>query len=241
MSEPASAPPETLTADELKARDLAMFERRLRLLEEATEIAMDRVRAFKPDAVAASEAPPPADPEKSFATASRNLRLCISLESTVHREMREVRAGIERGASEEAARIAHAAAIGRPVVSKHEAHQEQAHSRVFEVIESEAESEAEFVELLEALDERFEFDWAYRDCGDRPLRETVERLCKDLDMNPDMSRWDDGAEGWIKDGPPKRPAFSHFHKPSRIRLVDDGGGLLAPPDAQPLYNGPNLE
>ena len=74
---------------------------------------------------------------------------------------------------------------------------------------------------------------ACQDCGHRPLRETVERLCRDLGMEPDMSLWDDENEGWKKDKPPARRIWTPFNKPSRKPLMNACGEPLEPPDAPP--------
>jgi hypothetical protein len=48
----------------------------------------------------------------------------------------------------------------------------------------------------------------------------VERLCKDLMISPDWSRWD--GEGWIKqEGAPRRTRYSIFNQPSAVPLLDD--------------------
>ncbi len=62
------------------------------------------------------------------------------------------------------------------------------------VIYSESESETESSDLLDALEERLSDDIVYIDIEDQPLREAVERLCGDLGLKPDWSRWTD--DGW---------------------------------------------
>ncbi|HLZ84131.1 MAG TPA: hypothetical protein VKQ54_11245, partial [Caulobacteraceae bacterium] len=78
------------------------------------------------------------------------------------------------------------------------------------------ESESECSDLLDALAERLDDDVAYIDVEDEPLREVVERLCGDLGLKPDWSRW-------TKNGWPERPEdvfktrepWSPFNKVSR--------------------------
>jgi len=55
-------------------------------------------------------------------------------------------------------------------------------------------------------------------CAGRPLRETVERLCGDLALSPDWSRWD--GEGWMADDRPARSRFSPFNQPSSRPVLD---------------------
>jgi len=93
---------------------------------------------------------------------------------------------------------------------------------------AEAEGEFEDAEALgafmDAVEERLEHDEAYTNCELRPLRETVERLCKDMCVTPDWSRWD--GEGWSPDYVALRPPYSPFNRPSRRRLLDDEGKPL---------------
>ena len=73
---------------------------------------------------------------------------------------------------------------------------------------------------MEAMFERLDDDDVYAELEDRPLRETVERLCTDLGMSPDWSRW--SGDDWIDhDGPPKRLPWSVFNTPSRKSLFPD--------------------
>jgi hypothetical protein len=83
-------------------------------------------------------------------------------------------------------------------------------------IAREAESEADSCDLLDALEERLADDIAYVFVGDTPLRETVERLCKDLSLSPDWSGWSE--DGWPVTPPnafPPRERRSAFNRPSR--------------------------
>jgi hypothetical protein len=91
---------------------------------------------------------------------------------------------------------------------------------VAEAAEAEIPDVYEFAQRYDALRERLEEDSAYKDLSERPLREIVERLCKDLMITPDWSRWD--GEGWIrKEGAPKRTRYSIFNQSSAVPLLDD--------------------
>ena len=83
------------------------------------------------------------------------------------------------------------------------------------VIFSESESETECGDLLDALAERLSDDVAYIDVEDQPLREAVERLCGDLGLKPDWSRWT--KDGWpdLDDVFKTREPWSPFNKVSR--------------------------
>ena len=71
--------------------------------------------------------------------------------------------------------------------------------------------------VFAALDERLDEDDAYRDLERLPLRETVERLCADLQLTPDWSRWD--GEAWTPQEPFFRSKASIWRRPSRKPLL----------------------
>ena len=101
-----------------------------------------------------------------------------------------------------------------------EEHEERICELVAEAAEAEIADVYEFAQVYHALHERLDEDPAYEDCGQRPVREAVERLCKDLMLSPDWSRWD--GEAWIKEeGAPKRHRYSIFNQPSALPLLDD--------------------
>jgi hypothetical protein len=83
------------------------------------------------------------------------------------------------------------------------------------VIFSESESETESRDLLEALEERLNDDIVYIDVEDQPLREVVERLCGDLGLKPDWSRWTE--DGWPEPDEffKTREPWSAFNRVSR--------------------------
>jgi hypothetical protein len=215
-------------------------ERRLRLLEEMSEIGMELLRGLKPSAAADEAADEAADrvkgrdPADAFARLSRAIRLTLTLEAKTDTWLWDLRAGIARMREEEQTQAAKQAVIDS------EARTERLRNLVARVAEAEIPDIEDLNRLDEALEERLYEDEAYYDCTERPLRETVERLCKDLDLNPDWSRW--GDEGWIVDGPPARPLSSEFHHPSRKPLmVFDHPPPGAAPSPGRLQNGHQLE
>jgi len=218
MSKPA--PNESATAEEAPDPLIAEAERRLRLLKELTEIGMELARALKPRAEA-DEAASGKDPAAAFAPLSRAIRLTLALEARTDEELRDLKAGVVRAREEARAPMSEEVRKARKT---------RIEGLVADVITAEAEDAREFDSLYAALEERLEEDEAYEDCAERPLRETIERLCKDLMLTPDWRRWD--GDGWINDGPPTRPRFSPFHQPSHGPLLDDEGGLLEPTPAR---------
>jgi len=209
MSTPA--PDETAMAEETLDLSVARAERRLRLLEELSEIGMELARALKPGAdadkttagdIAAAEVPTK-DPAAVFAPLSRAIRLTLALEARTDQDLRDLKAGVSRERQEARAKAAE---------RNGEAREEKIRESVLKVAERECENLDALVDLEEALEERLDMDEAYFDRSLRPLRPTVERLCKDLGLTPDWSRW--AGEGWAYEETPTRPRFSPFHQPS---------------------------
>ena len=205
-------------------------ERRLALLEELAEIGMEIARSLKPGAEAEETQSPSREPAAAFAQVSRAIRLTLALEAKTEAALIDWRSGApdRREAAEAEAKACRAR------------RKDRIEHLVLTAVAAEALDDAEFGDLYEALDERLEWDEAYADCVDRPLRETVERLCRDLQLSPDWTRWED--EGWSEADPPARSRGSPFLQPSRKPLLDADGQPLAaasPPAAAPAP--PDLE
>jgi hypothetical protein len=208
---------------------VVLAEGRLLLLRELAEIGMKLVRGLEPG-----------DSADSFAPLSRAIRLTLTLEAKTDEALRDLKAGVVRKRKKERKRAArrHEAAAAKEA----EERAEKVRDLVAEAAEAEIPDAYEFAGRYFALRERLDEDTAYRDCGQRPLRETVERLCKDLMLSPDWSRWD--GEGWIKEeGAPKRTRYSIFNKPSAVPLLDDDDPeeSEAEPRPAPRQNGHQLE
>jgi len=207
------APDESALAEEAPDPAVARAERRLRLLQELSEIGMELARALKPGTEA--DETPGKDPAAAFAPLSRSIRLTLTLEAKTDEALRDLKAGVVRAREEERVQAAERARV---------ADEEAQHASwlkvwngVTTVVDAEIEDGDACDHLYEALWERLEDDEAYEDYAERPLRETVERLCKDLQLTPDWSRWD--GEGWEVGYKPLRPRCSPFNRPSpRILL-----------------------
>jgi hypothetical protein len=217
MSDPTSIPEDPAV---LRA------ERRLRLLEELSEIGMELARALRPGAGQAAPsgeetAVSQIDPADAFARISRAIRLTLALEAKTDADLRDLKAGVVKVREEARERAAKRADEERKHLFG------QIHLGIFRVAEAECPDAEAIHDLMEALEQRLDEDNAYANCEDRPLRETVERLCKDLCLNPDWSRWTD--EGWIADGPRGRPAWSPFNQSSPRPLNLDEPAPSKPP------------
>jgi hypothetical protein len=221
-------------ADEAPDPAVLRAERRLRVLEELTEICMEVARALGRDAAAARE--PAAedkrkarDPADSLNIIARAVRLTVALETKTDEYLRDLKAGVVRERAEEKVRAAERARVR--AAEEQEARVEWVRDLVLCVAETEVPDLDAFENVFEALDRELELDEVGFGYADRPLREWVERLCRDVGLHPDWSRWTD--EGWDLDDVPVRPGFDAF------RL--SGSRPQTSPPFQPLQNGHDLE
>ena len=243
-----AAPEPQGPADETPDPLVLLAESRLRLLRELAEIGMELARrSLNTGAPAAGDSITETgrskgrDPADAFAPLSRAIRLTLALEAKTAAELRDLKAGVVREREEERTRTAER----REAAAAKEARERAVKVRelVSEAAEFEIADVYEFAQVYHALHERLDEDPAYDGCGERPLRETVERLCKDLMLSPDWSRWDGG--GWIKEeGAPKRHRYSIFNQPSPRALLDDDD-IPDESEGEPgigrLQNGHDLE
>jgi hypothetical protein len=239
-----AAPAEALDPAVLRA------ERRLQVLEELTKIGLDLARGLHRQALAAADpvdptepaapdAPAPitpaGDPSVAFARISRAIRLTLALEARTDEALRALRAGV--AAEVEARRVAARNRAAAEAAAQSKARRATVENLVFEAAEREIEDDEALDGVIEALEERLEDDEAYQDLDRLPLRETVERLCADLELTPDWSRWD--GEAWAPDAPFSRPKASVWARPSRtpLRPLDESSR----PAGLPTLNARRLE
>jgi hypothetical protein len=102
----------------------------------------------------------------------------------------------------------------------------QVRELVRDVIDRETPDPEDNDTLVDALEERLLCDEAYDHIDELPARDIVERLCADLQLQPDWSRWT--GEGWTPAPPFHRPLCSHFRTPNRRPILYDL------PDPHPL-------
>jgi hypothetical protein len=205
-------------------------ERRLRLLEELSQIGMDLARTLHRRALAAADPAEPAapddcetsdspagsagDPSVAFARISRAIRLTLALEARTDEALRALRAGVV--AECQARRVEARNRAAAEATAQRAARSETVHRLVLEAAEREIDDDEALDGVLEALEERLDDDEAYQDLEQAPLRETVERLCADLQLTPDWSQWE--GEGWTPAPPFSRPKTSIWACPSRTPL-----------------------
>jgi len=217
---------------------VVLAESRIRMLRRLAEIGMELAERTLNTQVAPAKG---RDPAEFYAPISRAIRLTLALEAKTDEELRDLKAGVVRKRKKERKRAAkrHEAAAAKDAAER----AVKVRDLVAEAAEFEIADVYEFAHVYHALRERLDEDPAYDDCGVRPLREPVERLCEELMLSPDWSRWD--GEGWTREeGAPKRHRYSIFNQPSARALLDDDDipeGSEAERQPGPLENGHRLE
>lgn len=218
-------------------------EQRLRMLEKLAQLEMELAEALQRQAIAAANPTLPADPDADaepatgaapdtagelsagFARIARSLRLTLTLQARAEEQLRALRAGV--AADLEARRFTARKRALDEAAAQNRDRRDTVERLVWEAAEREVEDEEALKGVLEALEERLDDDGAYWNIGRLPLRETVERLCADLELNPDWSRWE--GEGWTPEPPFSRSRFSIWARPSRtpLRQHDESAPLIA--------------
>ena len=198
--------------DEAPDPSVLRIERRMGLLQEAQEIIMQSLRAVEPGgAIAETGLAKGKDPADAIAILTRALRLTVALEDKIDTRLSDLKAGIVREKKEER----RLEAEWRKFAAAQDAQEreEKVRDLVMEAADREIGDLEAYNELYEALEERLCIDEGYNDLLERPVGETVERLCKDLKLNFDQRLWD--GEKWIRPGGLRpRPLWSEFNQPS---------------------------
>jgi hypothetical protein len=206
--------------DPYAAEAIALAEWRLAMLKELTEIGMVLARDLGRQVAeppAPDKAAPRRDPADSFSRLSRAIRLTLNLHARIDAELAALHAGV---AIQVETRRKEAAARVRAAAEKTSADYRK---RIEEAVEFAVEAEIEDGEArfdcMWALEERLDHDEAYSDLESLTFTEAVQRLCVDLDLSPDWSRWTE--EGWPREPGQVRPPGSEFCKPSRKPILED--------------------
>jgi hypothetical protein len=203
---------------------IARAERRLRLLERLTEIGMALAEGLR-DQVMYPEAckTPVENPADAFARISRAVRLTIALEAKTDQALADLRAGVAR--EREDAKVRAVKTAREAAQKAREDREQRVTDLVLAVGEFEVADREEFHGLMDAVLERLGNDSAYVNIDGTPLREIVERLCKDLDLSPDWSHWT--GEGWDEHYTHDRDRWDPFNQPSR-KPIDPEFNSLKP-------------
>jgi hypothetical protein len=217
-----SLTPTDADADAVVQPAILRAEKRLRCLEEIADIGMEMIRALRPG-TAVAEVPEAScgsakrrDPVAKYASLSRTLRLTFALEAKTDQELIELQADLTHTRQRER-RVA-AWSTPKPADKRGEPRgdpqrREQVRQSLKEAAESEAETPEQLDDFFLAIEQRLAEDPAYADLEARPLREIVERLCLDVCLYPDWTRWT-GA-GWagehcVPASVNHRPRYSRF-------------------------------
>jgi hypothetical protein len=213
-------------------------ERRLRMLEKLAQLEMELAEALQRQAIAAANPVEPARPDDAaasapgaapqtagdlsagFARIARSLRLTLALQARAEEQLRALLAG--EAAKVEVRRVEASRREAQQARARSDRHRNEVERLVLEAAEREVEDLEALDGVLKALEERLADDEAYRDLDRMPLREVVERLCADLELTPDWSRWE--GEGWTPEAPFSRARFSIWARPSRTPLRPFGDG-----------------
>jgi len=209
MTNPAPQDP----ADEAPDPSVLRAERLIGLLQRVEEIVLEQlVRTVEPGgAVAEADPAKGKDPAEAIGILTRAIRLTATLEHKIDADLRDLKAGIVREKKEER----RLEAEWRKFAAAQDAQEreEKVRDLVMEAADREIGDLEAYNELYEALEERLCIDEGYNDLLERPVGETVERLCKDLKLNFDQRLWD--GEKWIRPGGLRpRPLWSEFNQPS---------------------------
>jgi hypothetical protein len=240
MSNSAPTPQDTPANDVGPDPFVVRAEERRAMFRRVAEIGMKMLEELEPGASPegpAREAPANdqrLDPAEAFARISRGVRLALTLEARADEALRDLMAGIVRD------RASRREDADKGAWRAREDRRTQVRRLVHDAADRECESEGEFLGLCKALNERLEWDEAYIDIHERPVRETLEQICRDLTLTPDWSLWD--KESWIDGGPPRRPPYSPFATPSARPLLHDidGAPLEIPAPPYRLHSGRDL-
>ena len=191
-------------------------EERLAFLRQLTEIGMELARGLRERASEPADPKAGKSPAELFGPLSRAVRLTIALEEKTDQALADLKAGVARSWA-----IVRAAQEKRSYLDLDDLPALERFNvgrLVVDAAKVEIDDEDAMETLCEALHERLQEDEAYESVTDRPLREIVEQLCKDLCLAPDWSQW--SGEGWAPGYIPPRARFSPFNRPSRTPILN---------------------
>ncbi len=158
-----------------------------------------------------------------YASLSRSLRLTFALEAKADEELAGLRADLSQTRQRER-RVA-AWSAGTKSDERCANRRDRVRVSLREAAESEAESPEQLDNFFLAIEQRLAEDPAYADLEARPLREIVERLCHDLHLYPNWTRWTGAGwsdQGCVPSSVNSRPRYSRFgHSSPRPIWGDD--------------------
>jgi hypothetical protein len=178
------------------------------------------------------------DAADAFHSVTRALRLTMTLETATAERLSDLRAGVagrrdktgdaEAPGPADSAHASHrdaeAATAGEPPeasdpdsLASMGVYRDTVRELVGEAIAAEVADESRAREMRGDLRERLSERDLFGPLMFKPLREVVARICDDIGLAPDWSRWE--GEGWSADySPPQGPDWPLPWKPRRARI-----------------------
>ena len=142
---------------------------------------------------AIERAEPRYSPAEEFARASRAVRLSLALEARFDTELAALLRGDDDDDDDDDTpyweKPGYIEPLDPATRDQPSAHRNRIRDAVWDVIDHEITELHPAVDVLQALHERLAEGERYDTVVFRPLRESVESICKDLGLAPDWSRW----------------------------------------------------
>jgi hypothetical protein len=181
--------------ERLAAAEGARADKRIAYLDEIADMAMELARAQQRKALAQIEAPPEAagevrerDAAAGFLAAARAVRVTLLLQARLQSGLNARRiemVGESRARAETRRRDREIEALS---------YHGEVEEIVAQVIEREAADRPDLDELTESAREAVFNDWSDDEIGEIPISAVVAKVCKDLGVAVDWSRWE--GEDW---------------------------------------------
>jgi hypothetical protein len=189
----APADPEAHPADPARAR----LERQLAVLDELAETGLKLCRALEQQTLESAGPQGPAlslgDAALAYGRLSRAVRLTLVLQGKVLEERKALDDLAERRRRQQEAE----AQARRAQSESRAARREEVEQIAGQVIRAEGLDPSEADRLAADAAERLDRDDIYDALADHPAGEIVARLCRDLGLEPDWSRW--AQEAWAQE------------------------------------------
>ncbi len=188
-ADPAPASCDTPATDAPAAGAIERAEQRLAMLRRLAELGMKLAEELAARTLSATkDSEPRHDPAEGFARVSRAVRLTLALEAKADQDLAALREGAAPAVDPDAWSGPDDPG-GRKKRDHPSAHRNRIRDNVWDAINHEITDLLPAQEVLDALHERLTEGERYDAFVFRPLRESVEAICKDLGLNPDWSRW----------------------------------------------------
>jgi len=220
-TDPAPASCDTPATAAPAAGAIERAEQRLAMLRRLAELGMQLAEKLTERALSAPADPEPKhDPAESFARVSRAVRLSLALEAKADQDLAALREGRAPAVPDvdPDAWTPPDDPLGKKTRDHPSAHRNRVRDNVWDVINHETAINDLLPshEVLDDLHERLTEGERYDAFLYRPLRESVEAICKDLGLTFDASRWTE--DGFPPDTRNKRYDWPSMWRPDPKRV-----------------------